>query len=162
MKRMVSRACLWFAVIWWGIWLGGQLFNALMVVPYFSANPPESLAAWAQLSSRSSADFFLVFNPIWIVTALALSLGVGWTSYGGGRGLALGSLVAGLVSVLILAGWMSPTFSRLMDPQDATVSMVEIQTTLYRWTVANWGRMVIEFDGFVCALLAVARGSRWS
>ena len=158
MKRIVSRACLWFAVIWWGISVGGQLFNALTVVPHFSANPPESLAEWAQLSSGSPADFLLIFNPIWIVIALAVSLGLGWTSYGERRGWALGSLVAGVVSVLILVAWMAPTFGRLMDPQDATISMVEIQTTLYRWTVANWGRMVIEFDGFVCALLALSRG----
>jgi hypothetical protein len=158
MKRIVSRACLWFAAIWWGIWFGGQLFNALMVVPYFSANPPQSLAEWAQLFSTSLAGFFLIFSPIWIVIALAVSLGLGWASYGDGRGWVLGSLVAGLVSVLILAGWMSPTFGRLMNPQDATISMVEIQTTLYRWSVANWGRMVIEFDGFVCALLALSRG----
>ena len=158
MKKLVSRACLWFAVIWWGIWFGGQLFNALMVVPYFSANPPQSLAEWAQLSATSLADFFLIFNPIWIVIALAVSLGLGWTSYGESRGWALGSLVAGVVSVLILEGWMSPTLARLMDPQDVTVSMVEVQTTLYRWTIANWGRIVIEFDGFVCAALALARG----
>ena len=158
MKKVVSRACLWFAVIWWGIWFGGQLFNALTVVPYFSANPPQSLAEWAQLSATSLADFFLIFNPIWMVIALAASLALGWTSCGESRGWALGSLVAGVVSVLILAGWMSPTFARLMDPQDATISMVEIQTTLHRWTIANWGRIVIEFDGFVCAALALARG----
>ena len=158
MQRTVSRACLWFAVIWWGISVGGQLFNALTVVPHFSANPPESLVEWATLSSGASADFFLIFNPILIVTALAVSLGLGWTSYGEARGWALGSLVAGLVSVLILVAWMAPTFGRLMDPQDATISMVEIQTALYRWTVANWGRMVIEFDGFVCALIALSRG----
>lgn len=158
MKRMVSRGCLWFAVIWWGISVGGQLFNALTVVPYFSANPPESLAEWAQLSARSPADFFLIFNPIWIVIALAVSLGLGWQAYGERRGWALGSLGAGMVSVLILVAWMEPTFGRLMDPQDATISMIEIQTSLYRWTVANWGRMVIEFDGFVCALLALSRG----
>jgi len=157
MPRIVSRACLWFAIVWWGIWFGGQLFNALMVVPYFSANPPQSLAEWAQMSSGPLADFFLIFNPIWIVIALAVSLVLGWTAYGEARGWVLGSLVAGLVSVLILAGWMSPTFARLMHPQDATVSMVEFRTTLYRWTVANWGRMVIEFDGFVCALIALSR-----
>lgn len=157
MKRIVSRACLWFAVTWWGISVGGQLFNALTVVPYFSANPPESLAEWAQLSSGASADVFLIFSPICIVIALAVSLGLGWTSYGEGRGWALGSLMAGLVSVLILVAWMEPAFGRLMDPLDATISMIEVQTTLYRWTVANWGRMMIEFDGFVCALLAISR-----
>ena len=157
MSRIVSRACLWFAIAWWAIWFGGQLFNALVVVPYFSANPPQSLAEWAQLSSTSLADFFLIFSPIWIVMALAVSLALGWTSWGDGRGWVLGSLVAGLISVLITAAWMSPTLGRLLHPQDASVSMVEFQTALYRWTVVNWGRMVIDFDGFVCALLALPR-----
>jgi len=158
MKRLISRACLWFAVIWWGVWFGGQVFNALMIVPHFSANLPQSLAEWAQVSSTSVADFSFVFHPIWTALALGVSLALGWRSYGDGRGLALGSLVAALISVVILAGWMSPTFDRLMDPRDATVSMVEIRTTLYRWTVANWGRIVVEFDGFVCALLVLSRG----
>ncbi len=157
MKKAVSRACLWFAAVWWGIWFGGQLFNALMVVPYFSANPPQSLAEWAQLSSTSLVDFVLIFNPLWMVIALAVSLALGWASYGDGRRWALGSLVAGVISLLILAAWMSPTFARLMDPQDVTISMIEVQTTLYRWTVANWARILIEFDGFVCAVLAVSR-----
>jgi hypothetical protein len=157
MKKVVSRACLWFAAVWWGIWFGGQLFNALMVVPYFSANPPQSLAEWALLSSASVADFFLIFNPIWMVIALALSLALGWTSYGEGRGFALGSLVAGVISVVILGAWMVPTLAGLMNPQDATISMIEFRTTLYRWTVANWGRIVIDFDGFVCAVLAISR-----
>ena len=157
MSRIVSRACLWFAIVWWGIWFGGQLFNALMVVPHFSANPPQSLAEWAQTSSTSLADFFVIFNPIWIVIALAVSLALGWASYGDGRGWALGSLVAGVISVIILIGWMVPTLASLMNPQDATISMIEVRTTLYQWTVANWGRMVIEFDGFVCALIALAR-----
>ena len=158
MKRMISRGLLWFAVIWWGVWFGGQLFNALMIVPHFSANPPLSLAEWAQVPLTAVADFSVVFNPLWTAVALALSLALGWHTYGEGRGLALGSLVAALLSVLIVAGWMAPTFDRLMNPQDATVSMVEIQTTVYRWTVANWGRIVVEFDGFVCALLALSKG----
>jgi hypothetical protein len=158
MQRIVSRACLWFAVVWWGVWLGGQLFNALMIVPHFSANLPQSLAEWARLSSTSVADFTLVFNPIWTAIALVSSLALGGTSYGSGKGLALGSLLAAVISVLILAAWMSPTFARLMHPQDASISMVEIETTLHRWTVANWGRIVVEFDGFVCALLVLSRG----
>ena len=157
MPRIVSRACLWFAVVWWGVWFGGQLFNALTVVPYFSANPPPSLADWAQMSSAALANFSLIFNPIWIAIALAVSLALGWAGYGEARGWVLGSLVAGLISVLMSAGWRSPTFARLMHPQDATVSMVEFRTTLYRWTVANWGRIVIEFDGLVCALIALSR-----
>jgi hypothetical protein len=159
MQRLVSRGCLWFAVVWWGVWLGGQLFNALMIVPHFSADLPQSLAEWARLSATSVADFNRVFNPLWTALALAISLALGWRSYGNGRGLALGSLLAAVISLLILAGWMSPTFARLMHPQDVTISMVDIQTTLHQWTVANWGRIVVELDGFICALLVLSRGS---
>jgi len=35
MREKFARSLLWFAVIWWGVWFGGQLFNAMMVVPRF-------------------------------------------------------------------------------------------------------------------------------
>ena len=157
MKGTVSGACLWFAVIWWAIWVGGQLFNAVTVVPYFSANLPQSLAAWSELSATSLANFSAIFNPTWTAMALAVSLALGWDSYGERRGWALGSLVAAVIAVIILFAWMAPTFAGLMNPQDARISLVAVQTTLHQWTVANWGRLVIEIDGLVCGLLALSR-----
>ena len=57
MKKF-PRTLLWFATIWSAIWFGGQLFNALMVVPHFSRNPPDSLRAWGQMRFDNLADFF--------------------------------------------------------------------------------------------------------
>ena len=49
LRARAAEALLWLATIWWGVWFGGQLFNALMIVPTFSANPPESLAGHPSL-----------------------------------------------------------------------------------------------------------------
>jgi len=156
-NRTVSRALLWFAAIWWGVWFGVQTFNALMVVPHFSANLPQSLAEWGTLlRSDHVADFALIFSPLWIAVALGGSLALGWPIYGRGRNWAVGSLFAGLVSTVMLMAWMNPTFSGLVNAQDATISLRQVQATLHQWTIVNWARLVIEFDGFVCALLALA------
>jgi hypothetical protein len=154
-KRTIARVLLWFAVIWWGVWFGGQMFNALMVVPHFSANAPQSLAEWGELRSDSLADFFLIFNSLWIAVALGVSLVLGWHSHGRSRNWVLGSLFASLVSAVMVAVWMAPAFAGIVSARDPTVSLLEVQRSLHQWTVVNWGRLVMEFDGFVCALLAL-------
>ena len=159
MGRTVARALLWFAVIWWGVWFGGQTFNALMVVPHFSANTPQSLVEWGEMRADYLADFFLIFNPFWIAAALVVSLALGWDAHGRGRSWVIGSLFASVVSAVMMAAWMAPALSRLVNPHDPTVSLLEVQTSLHRWTIVNWARLVIEFDGFVCALLALASPS---
>src|ERR1051325_3588810 len=102
MKTNIARALLWFAAIWWGTWFGGQLFNALMVVPYFSAHPPQSLREWGQLRHSNLADFFGLFNSLWIALALALSLFLGWKAYGQSRKWVIASLIAALLSFIFL------------------------------------------------------------
>lgn len=156
MRAKIARALLWFATIWWGIWFGGQLFNALMVVPYFSSNPPESLKQWGQLRYGNMADFFLLFNSFWIILALALSLLLAWKIYVETRGFVFASLVAALLSVGFLF-WMVPIISRLVSPDNGGLSLADIQVQLHRWTVANWIRLAIELCGFVFALLALTR-----
>jgi hypothetical protein len=152
----VVRGLLWFAVIWWAIWFGGQLYNALMVIPYFSADPPASLAAWSIMRAQNIADFLLLFNPSWIALALGGSLAAGWHSYGRGKNWVIGSLFAAALSALMVVLWMAPEINRLITLQDPTISLREVQSALHRWTIVNWARLLIEFDGFVCALLALA------
>jgi hypothetical protein len=63
----------WFAVVWAAIWFGGQIFNALMVVPHFSHNLPESLTSWGQMRFDNLADFFMMFSPLWSFLALLVA-----------------------------------------------------------------------------------------
>jgi len=155
MAMRVARGLLWFAAIWWGIWFGGQLFNALMVVPFFSADPPGSLGLWGQMRHSYVADFFVLFNPLLIAIALGTSLLVGWKVYGDGRKWAIVSIIAAVFSTVLVLGWMAPTINSLVSATDPTMSLSEVRTRLYRWTVANWIRLIIEFYGFAASLLAL-------
>jgi hypothetical protein len=55
-----------------------------------------------------------------------------------GAQLGGGSLFAGLVSPVMLMAWMNPTLSALVNAQDATISLRQVQATLHQWTIVNW------------------------
>src|SRR5947209_18379308 len=71
--KFLSRVLLWLATIWSAAWFGGQLFNALMVVPHFSRNAPDSLTAWGEMRFDNLADFFVIFAPLWTFVALLIT-----------------------------------------------------------------------------------------
>jgi hypothetical protein len=154
LRATAAEALLWLATIWWGIWFGGQLFNALMIVPTFSANPPESLTGWYQVRHTNVLDFFLVFNSLWIFLALLVSLLVGWRGHGARRKWVALSAAAALIATAFVLGWMARTIGRLVTP-DNGLSAAETVALLRLWVTANWVRLCVEFCGFVFALRAL-------
>jgi hypothetical protein len=156
MKTKIARYLLWFAVIWWGVWFGGQLFNALMVVPFFSSNPPESLAEWGRMRVYNVADFFIVFNTFWITLALAASYLFGRKTHGKADFWIILSAAAALVSLILLMGWMVPTISLLVLSPDRPTDPNEVARLLKMWTILNWIRLLIELFGFTFALRALS------
>jgi cytosine/uracil/thiamine/allantoin permease len=118
--KFLSRPLLWLATIWSAVWFGGQVFNALMVVPHFSRNPPESLVAWGEMRFDNLADFFVIFAPLWTFAALLVTA-VFVKDHPARRWIIFGAVCA-LVSLMGLLGWMVPTISRLVQ-SDQTASM---------------------------------------
>ncbi|MBA3633790.1 MAG: hypothetical protein H0W58_13435 [Acidobacteria bacterium] len=47
-RKDLARLFLFIATVYWGIWLGGYTFNALMVVPGWSHNPPNSIISYTR------------------------------------------------------------------------------------------------------------------
>lgn len=43
LREKILNVLLWYTVIAWGAWAGGTLYQMLVVVPMWSANPPESV-----------------------------------------------------------------------------------------------------------------------
>ena len=63
----LARLFLFIATIYWGIWLGGYIFNALMLIPLWSHNPPDSMLSYFR-TPRFLIYFFSVVNP-WVFLA---------------------------------------------------------------------------------------------
>ncbi|HEY9405606.1 MAG TPA: hypothetical protein VIQ24_23350 [Pyrinomonadaceae bacterium] len=62
-----ARLFLFIATIYWGIWLGGYIFNAVMVVPIWSHNPPDSMISYFS-APHFLIYFFSMVNP-WVFLA---------------------------------------------------------------------------------------------
>ena len=66
-RKDLARLFLFIATVYWGIWLGGYIFNALMVVPSWSHNPPDSILNYTR-ESHFLLYFFSAVNP-WVFLA---------------------------------------------------------------------------------------------
>jgi hypothetical protein len=156
MKKF-ANVLLWFATIWAATWFGGQLFNALMVVPHFSRNPPESLTAWGQMRFDNLADFFIVFAPLW--TFLALLIAFFLVKEKPARTWIFIGASAALVCMIILLGRMVPTIVRLVQPDHGGLDTASVIALLKQWTVLNWIRLAIDFLIFASTLRALVLSS---
>jgi hypothetical protein len=74
MRRKLASGLLIASAVVWGIWCGGQVFNELMTVPKWSASPPASLKTYSEMPSEGGANFFGLFNPLFVVLAIAAAI----------------------------------------------------------------------------------------
>jgi hypothetical protein len=66
-RKDLARLFLFIATVYWGIWLGGYIFNAVMLVPWWSHNPPESMNDYFRVP-HFLIYFFKYVNP-WVFLA---------------------------------------------------------------------------------------------
>lgn len=156
--KFLSRVLLWVATIWSAVWFGGQLFNALMVVPHFSRNPPDSLIAWGGMRFDNLADFFVIFAPLWTFVALLIAAVLA-RDHPARRWIIFSSVCA-LVSLMALLGWMVPTINRLVQSDHGGLDAATAVKRLHQWTMANWIRIGIDFLTFFTAMRALTASRR--
>ncbi len=156
--KLLARALLWLATIWSAVWFGGQVFNALMVVPHFSRNAPDSLVAWGEMRFDNLADFFVIFAPIWTFVALLIVAAVA-KDHPARRWIVFAAVCA-LLSLMSLLGWMVPTISRLVQPDHGGFDSGTVATQLHQWTMANWIRIGIDCLTFFAATRALTVSRR--
>ena len=162
---LLNAAALVFAV-----WFGGQVFNALMVVPVWSASLPESAVAYhgalRQFGAGRTTNFFALFNPLWVTLLLVASL---WLSRGATpsrrRRWTLAFAACAAVTALAILGWMAPAVGRGLRSVAEGRFSPEVADSLSLWVRANWARLGLELCGTLCALRAlsapaVARAAR--
>jgi hypothetical protein len=163
LRHKAAEALLYVAAVVFAVWFGGQVFNALMVVPVWSASPPDSVVAYNSALNQyghGRLPFFVIFNPLWVTLLLGASLLLG---RGGGRerrvwvvGFALWSAAA----TLAVLGWMAPTVGRTMRAMmDGSHTPADL-AAMSLWVRANWARLGLEMCGLLCALRATGAAPR--
>jgi len=134
-RKSLARVFLFIATIYWGVWLGGYIFNAVMVVPLWSHNPPDSIIGYFRVP-HFLIYFFKYVNPWVFLTSLVAWLLTIKLDTGARAWIGRAALVAWLMFPLKV--WMILTIGGVVVATlDGNFSQ-EMVGTIRLWRSLNW------------------------
>jgi len=146
---------LWYAVFAWGSWVGGTLYQMLVIVPMWSASPPESVRDFFQ-GTAYNTTIFRFFGPPFMgarVIPIIIALVVGWhlPEHRLTLGIAVLCLVAAVLFTFI---YIYPINAVLFQQAGGDLSPTEIRRMVRAWIWADRIRFGVGIVAFVAILWA--------
>ncbi len=155
MRKQIAGFLLIASVFVWGIWCGGQIFNELMVVPIWSASPPESLKVYRQLPSIGGGLFFPIVSMLFFLLAIISAIAAWKSARRARKWLALSAGTAVLLLV-VLVSYLAPLVMSMFQHSVAgDLPAAEIIAGVERWKFGNRIRLIVECVGFVFSIIAL-------
>ncbi|HEX8734379.1 MAG TPA: hypothetical protein VF721_03600 [Pyrinomonadaceae bacterium] len=150
--KNLARLFLFTATVYWGIWLGGYIFNAVMLVPIWSHNPPASLLSYF------SEPHFLIYFFKWVNPWVFLASLIAWLltvrlDTGARVWLGRATLLAWLMfplkvwMILTIGGVVGATLDGKFEP--------EMINTISLWRNLNWLTIATAAVILILHLLAI-------
>jgi len=151
-RKDLARLFLLIATVYWGIWLGGYIFNALMVVPSWSHNPPDSMIIHFR-ESHFLLYFFSAVNPWVFLASLITWLLTTKLDTGAGAWLGRATLIAWIM--LPLKIWMIITIGGVVRATLDGNFEPSLLNTISLWRNLNWLMIMTATVILILHLLAI-------
>ncbi len=154
MRAQVLLWSLWLSVILLALWVGGTLYQMLVIVPLWTASPPGSLRAF--LAADYPHTVLNFFGPPFIVArtlCLVVALVAGWRS-AAHRPALLVALVSWLIVIALTLFLVYPMNDDLFGTGLARLNDGEARDLLQHWIVADRVRFAVGCLGFMALLFA--------
>ena len=155
MRIAILRGMLWFAVFAWATWLGGTLYQMVVVIPMWSSALPGSLQVflattdyYRQVQNFCGRPFMMVRG---LPVLLALALAWSFPQHRRWLGLAAGCLVA---AVMFTLGYVYTINDILFSQAAAGVPAEEVLRLAERWIWADRLRFAVGVVAFIALLRA--------
>jgi hypothetical protein len=150
----LARVCTWIAVVVWAIWVGGQTFNAMMIVPIWSVDPPRTIDRYVEAGEGAATlPFFLVFTTVWpFLTATTASFAARSLPWRERRWIVVFAIGALVISIVLIA-WMAPLIWSLILRRYSSPAEAAAQFRI--WETANTVRLAVEFVLLLVGLRAL-------
>ncbi len=156
---------LWLFVILMGITLGAGIYEARVLVPLWSAAPPDSVIAYyqhnaanPQFAPNQGGNFWLIVTPLTTLTTIALLISSFWTQ-GIRRKLLFAASVTALIVQAATFTWFVPNILRLSG-HVLTMNPDEVATIATLWVNLNWIRAALLFAAWMAGLRALSLSSK--
>jgi hypothetical protein len=134
-----------------GIFLGAQIAEGALFVPYWKRLPAEEFFELHQTYGKKIHQFFA---PL---TILATLLPVSTVVYGVFINIPnpLALILMGFSTVLFFSTYFLYFKAANNQFAEASISHEDLAIALNRWGNWHWGRIVFEFIAFVCAIISL-------
>ena len=155
LRQKLFVAFLWLSVINLSIWIGGTLFNMIVVVPLWSKPLPGSVTDFFHGTNayKCLLDFY---GPPWMafrILPIVIALFLGWHSKNH-RSYLLFTLATIFIGLVLSIKVIFPINEVMMAGGGAGISSTEISRMVHTWIVADRWRFVILFVGYLSLLWA--------
>lgn len=149
-----------FAVLGHVHWFFGNLYEAVVTVPWFAASPERLLPISEEgeiFAPGSPVPYYVPMVPLAVLATLA-ALGVGWRFERVLRGRLLGAAVLSAGAVLLSVYIVTQlNLSLFFDP---STSADRLDALIRRWMLLNYGRLGLVGATLVLLLLALVSATR--
>lgn len=145
---------LWLSVILLALWVGGTLYQMLVIVPLWTASPPASLRAF--LTADYPGTVLNFFGPPFIAArtlSLVVALVAGW-KFAMHRSALLVALACWLIVVGFTLLYIYPINDDLFGAALSRLGDEEARNLLQRWIIADRARFAVGCVGFIALLFA--------
>ena len=155
-RNALTALSLWISLISWSIWLGGTIYQMLVVVPMWSRHLPESLVAFLR-STNFTRDVLKFFGPRWMpVRSLALLLPfLDWNLLAH-RPFLIVAACSVAASLIFTIAYVYPINAVLFSDTVEGRNIHEVQTLAHHWIVADQVRLLVVSIGYLALLRAVS------
>jgi len=154
-RERALNLLLWYSILAWGSWFGGTLYQMLVVVPMWSAAPPESVREFLRGTSYTE-HIFNFFGPPYMaarVLPVLIALALAWH-------LPRLRLLLGFASICLVAtvaftlAFIYPINEVLFFQAGGELAADEIRSMVRTWIWADRLRFGVGVMAFVALLQA--------
>ena len=160
LRLRLAQITLWCFVIFLSIDVGARLYETRVIVPRWSASPPESVWEWADLRATNAqvaidpgSRFWTYVTPatgLFALLAFAFSL----ATEGPRRKWCLIGTILTLVIVAATRIYFVPNIILLIGPNSHNIDGVKVKALANQWVMWNYVRIGVGIVGWLSVLRA--------
>ena len=157
MRNRITQVLLWLSILSMSIWVGGTIYQMAVIVPQWSASPPESVRTFflgTQFNSTVGNFFGPHIMPFRVLPILGVLL-AGW-NLKRHRKYFLVMAACTAAGILLTFGYIYPINDVLFTQAGGNHTADEIRTMAHKWILADRVRLAIMFVGFLGLLRALS------
>lgn len=156
-RNTITLVLLWLSVLLMSIWVGGTLFSMSVIVPLWSASPPESVRAFFTGTdfNRTIGNFF---GPPWMVARalpVLLLLISGWNLQTH-RKYFVAMTACMIFGLTFTLAYIYPINAVLFAQAGGNHTAEEIRAMARHWILADRVRFAVLSIGFLALLRALS------